>query len=309
MTTPSLSHLATLADSTRSRLLLVLEGQELTVSELIAVLQLPQSTVSRHLKVLGEDGWVTSRADGTSRYYRMAESPSDSAARLWSVVREDLLGTPAIGQDLARRKAVVDDRRRRSRQYFSGVAGQWDEVRRELFGSHVDLQVALAMIDRDAVVGDLGCGSGHVAELLAPHVARVIAVDAQAEMLATARERLAGAENVEVRMSDLERLPIETGTLDIALCSLVLHYVSEPGRVAAEAWRALKPGGRMIVIDMLPHERAELRHAMGHVWTGFSERQVRAWLGEAGFSRIEVKPLTVDPQAKGPSLFLARAVK
>ncbi len=309
MTSPASTHLNTLADSTRSRLLLVLERHELTVSELIAILQLPQSTISRHLKVLGEDGWVTSRADGTSRYYRMSDAPGELAARLWTVVREDAERTPAAEQDRARQVSIIADRRRRSREYFSSVAGQWDEVRGDLFGSQVDLQLALAMLDPSATVGDLGCGSGHLAQLLAPHVARVIAVDASAEMLATARERLSEMSNVEVRMSDLERLPIESGSLDIGICSLVLHYVADPARVLAEAYRAITPGGRLIVIDMTPHDREDLRHAMGHAWTGFSEQQIRAWLGEVGFSSIQWRPLPADPAARGPGLFVAHATR
>jgi ubiquinone/menaquinone biosynthesis C-methylase UbiE/predicted transcriptional regulator len=309
LTSPASTHLNTLADSTRSRLLLVLERHELTVSELIAILQLPQSTISRHLKVLGEDGWVTSRADGTSRYYRMSDAPGELASKLWSVVRDDAERMAAAEQDRARQVSVIADRRRRSREYFSSVAGQWDEVRTELFGAQVDLQLALSMLDPASIVGDLGCGSGHLAQLLAPHVQRVIAVDASAEMLATARERLAGVANVEVRMSDLERLPIESASLDIGICSLVLHYVSEPARVLAEAYRAIRPGGRLIVIDMTPHDREDLRHAMGHAWTGFSEQQTRAWLGEVGFAQVHWRPLPADPVARGPGLFVAQAIR
>lgn len=309
MTSPASAHLSTLADSTRSRLLLVLERHELTVSELCVILQLPQSTISRHLKVLGDDGWVTSRADGTSRYYRMLETPGEWAGRLWEVVRDDVNRSPTAIQDREREEAVLTDRRRRSREYFSSVAGRWHEVRQELFGHQVDLQLALAMLDPHATVGDLGCGTGHLSGLLAPHVARVVAVDASAEMLLAARERLAAYPNVEVRLSDLERLPIESDSLDIALLSLVLHYIAEPARVLAEAWRALKPGGRVIVLDMTPHDREDLRQAMGHVWTGFPEQQVRAWLGEAGFGDVTIGPLPTDAQAKGPRLFVARGRK
>ncbi|MCC6318053.1 MAG: metalloregulator ArsR/SmtB family transcription factor [Gemmatimonadaceae bacterium] len=308
MTTAS-THLSTLADPTRSRLLLVLERHELTVGELCVILQLPQSTISRHLKVLGDDGWVSSRADGTSRFYRMTDPTGEWTRRLWEVVRDDVERSSAAAQDRARETTVVADRRRRSREYFSTVAGQWSEVRRALFGSQVDLHVALALLDPTSTVGDLGCGEGQFAERLAPHVARVIAVDASVEMLAAARGRLAAFPNVDVRQSDLERLPIEAGTLDTAICSLVLHYVAEPGRVLAEAWRALRPGGRLLIVDMTPHDRDELRHTMGHAWTGFSEQQLRAWTGEAGFSNVQLRTLPSDADAMGPALFLLTAVK
>ena len=308
-TSSSPAHLATLADSTRGRLLLVLEHTELTVGELCAVLQLPQSTVSRHLKILSDDGWVGSRAEGTSRYYRMAADLDAWTERLWGLVREDLEASAAARQDQARVAAVTADRRRRSREYFSGVAQQWDEVRAGLFGSRIDLHVALSLIDPRSSVGDLGCGSGHIAELLAPHVARVVAVDGSMEMADAARRRLVEYPNVDVRHGDLERLPIEDSTLDVAVLALVLHYVSEPAGVIIEAHRVLRPGGRLVVIDMLPHDREDLVATMGHLWPGFSESRMGPWLSEAGFTNARIQPLSPDPDARGPELFLATAMR
>ena len=309
MTTSATTHLTTLADSTRGRLLLLLERTELTVGELCVILQLPQSTVSRHLRVLSDEGWVTSRADGTSRYYRMGGSLDEWTGRLWAIVREDLQSTAVAKQDEVREGAVTADRRRRSREYFSSVAGQWDQVRAGLFGGRIDLHLALALIDPSATVGDLGCGSGHFTELLAPHVARVIAVDGSVEMSDAARRRLADRTNVDVRHGDLEQLPIEDGALDLAVLALVLHYVSEPERVVVEARRVLKPSGRLIVIDMLPHEREDLVATMGQVWPGFSESQMASWLGAAGFSDVRVRPLPPDADARGPAVFLASGVR
>jgi ArsR family transcriptional regulator len=309
MTTSATTHLTTLADSTRGRLLLLLERTELTVGELCVIVQLPQSTVSRHLRVLSDEGWVTSRADGTSRYYRMAASLDEWTGRLWAIVREDIQSSAAARQDEVREGAVTADRRRRSREYFSSVAGQWDQVRADLFGARIDLHLALALIDPSATVGDLGCGSGHFTELLAPHVARVIAVDGSVEMSDAARRRLADRTNVDVRHGDLEQLPIEDGTLDLAVLALVLHYVSEPERVVVEARRVLKPSGRLIVIDMLPHEREDLVATMGQVWPGFSESQMGSWLGAAGFGDVRVRPLPPDADARGPAVFLASGVR
>ncbi len=308
MTSASPAHLATLADSTRGRLLLVLEHTELTVGELCAVLQLPQSTISRHLKILSEDAWVESRAEGTSRYYRMANLDTWTG-RLWGLVREDLEASAAARQDQVRVAVVTADRRRRSREYFSGVAQQWDEVRAGLFGSRIDLHVALSLIEPTSSVGDLGCGSGHIAELLAPHVARGVAVDGSVEMADAARRRLAEYPNVDVRHGDLERLPVEDSTLDLAVLALVLHYVSEPEGVITEAHRVLRPGGRLVVIDMLPHDRDDLGATMGHLWSGFSESRMGLWFGGAGFTSARIRPLSPDPEAKGPELFLATGMR
>lgn len=309
MTATSTAHLTTLADPTRGRLLLLLERHELTVSELCAILQLPQSTVSRHLRVLSDEGWVSSRADGTSRYYRMATPADEWTGRLWAVVRDDLVAGAAARQDEARLTGVIADRRRRSREYFSTVAEQWDQVRRELFGGEVDLHLALALIDPAAVVGDLGCGSGHLAEVLAPHVARLVAVDGSVEMADAARNRLSARPNVEVRQGDLEQLPIADGALDLAVLSLVLHYVAEPGRVIAEAHRVLKPGGRVIVLDMLPHDREDLVATMGQAWPGFSPDQMAAWMADAGFAGVHIRPLPPNVDARGPALFLATGTR
>jgi ArsR family transcriptional regulator len=189
------------------------------------------------------------------------------------------------------------------------VAGQWDDVREDLFGSRIDLEIALALVEPGLSVGDLGCGTGRLSELLAPHVARVVSVDASAEMLESARGRLSSFRNVDLHQSDLEHLPVGTATLDLALLSLVLAYVAEPGRVLAEAHRALKPGGRVVVMDMMPHDREDLRHAMGHVWGGFADQQISGWLSEAGFSGVTLRRLAGDAQARGPGLFIAQGRK
>jgi len=128
-------------------------------------------------------------------------------------------------------------------------------------------------------------------------------------MLSAARKRLAKLDNVEIRAGDLESLPIVDEELDAALLVLVLHHVAEPARALAEAHRALSPGGRLLVVDMLPHDRQEYRRTMGHVWLGVGEEQLAAWMREAGFTRVRYVPLPIDPSAKGPTLFVCTAVR
>src|SRR5262245_48238600 len=209
-TAPILDHMAALADPIRCRMLLPLEQHELTVGEICAVLQLPQSTVSRHLKTLADDGWVVSRRDGTSRFYGMVSDDLDAAARrLWSVIREQVSSTNGAEQDDRRLKTVLARRRSKSEEFFASASGQWEMLRGNLFGERFDLHALLALLDADLVVGDLGCGTGLVSGLIAPHVGRVIAVDGSADMVQAARRRLKGATNVEVRRGDLESLPID----------------------------------------------------------------------------------------------------
>jgi SAM-dependent methyltransferase len=302
--------MSALADTTRSRLLLVLERHELAVSELCAVFQLPQSTMSRHLKVLGDERWVVARAEGTSRRYRMLPDRLDPAAqRLWQLMREQTAALAAADQDAQRVSSVLAQRRSKSQEFFSSAAGEWGQLRSELFGERVDGLALLALLDEGWAVGDLGCGTGEVSASLAPFVRRVMAVDASPEMLVAARQRLGGRPNVEVRRGDLEALPVDDAQLDAAILFLVLHYIVEPERALAEAARVLRPGGRLLVVDMTPHDREEYRQRMGHVWQGFSSEQLGGWLEAAGWTSYRYHPLPADPAAKGPTLFAATAVR
>ncbi len=303
-----LDHMSALADPTRCRMLLLLETHELTVGELCAVLQMPQSSVSRHLKTLAEDDWVSSRRDGTSRFYSMAGEDLDVAAgRLWPLIREQVAATTAAKQDERRLRGVLARRRAKSQEFFATAAGKWDRLRADLFGDSFYLWALLALIDPTLVVGDLGCGTGQLTQTIAPHVARVIAVDASSDMLDSARERLQGVPNVQLRRGDLEALPIEGDELHAAMLSLVLHYSPDPALALAEVARALRPGGRVLVVDMLPHDREEYQQQMGHVWLGFSEKQITKFLDGAGFDDVRVRALPADPDAKGPALFAAVA--
>jgi ArsR family transcriptional regulator len=299
--------LTVLSDAIRVRMLAVLEGRELTVSELCDVVQLPQSTVSRHLKTLLDGGWVTSRRDGTRRLYTLPLDDVDpSAKRLWQVVREQASPSATLTQDERRLKQILARRRSQSEAFFSSSAGNWDRLREELFGPASHLRALVGLLDPHLVVGDLGCGTGTVTQCLSPFCERIIAVDASKEMLDAARETL-GDQHIDFRQGSLERLPIESGELDVALMMLVLHHLPEPKRVLAEAARALKPGGRVLILDMLPHEREEYRQTMGHIWLGFSERQMTQWLRAAGFKDVWWRGLPPEPKAKGPSLFVATA--
>jgi ubiquinone/menaquinone biosynthesis C-methylase UbiE/DNA-binding transcriptional ArsR family regulator len=319
-----LDHLSALADTTRSRILLLVERHELTVSELCGIMQLPQSTVSRHLKALADSGWITARAEGTSNLYAMTRPSTGSARpervdgrdeldpsarRLWSLVREQVWQTSAAAQDQRRVQAVLAERRTKSQEFFSSSAGQWDRLRDELFGERFHLGALAAFAGTSWTVGDLGCGTGQVSAAFAPFVARVIAVDGSAAMLQAARKRLSGFDNVDLRRGELEALPIDDAKLDAAMLTLVLHHIAEPGRALADVARVLKSGGRLLVVDMLPHDRENYRQQMGHVWLGFSDEHVRRILDESGFIDVRIVPLSPDAKSRGPGLFVATARK
>jgi len=297
-----------LADVTRLRLLRLLERRELGVAELCDALQLPQSTVSRHLKLLADQGWAASRRDGTSNLYRMVPRELDPAARaLWRTAREECAQWATARQDELRLAARLEERRGASRSFFNHAAGSWDAVRRELYGEEFLAAALAALLPREWTVADLGCGAGHLAAALAPRVARVVGVDQSEAMLAAARARTAPFANVELLPGELEALPLESGSCDAALMILTLCYLPDPAPALAEMARALRPGGRAVVVDLLAHDREDFRRAMGQAHAGFDPGRLAELLSDAGFARADVRPLPPAPGAKGPALFVAAA--
>ncbi|MDZ7779135.1 MAG: metalloregulator ArsR/SmtB family transcription factor [Gemmatimonadota bacterium] len=308
MSAPILDHLNALGDETRVRILALLDGSEFSVGELSTVLQLAQPTVSRHLKTLAEEGWVDVRQDGRSRHYRVSPDLDDGARELWQIVRARLGEDGPYTSDAERAAAVLRDRQLRSDEFFARAAERWDDMREELFGRGVRFAPLLGLLDSGWTVGDLGTGTGALARVIAPFVQRVVGIDRSSEMLSAAEHRLEDIENVELRPGALEALPIEDGELDVALLSLVLHYVVDPPQVLSEVYRTLRPGGRAVVLEMREHERGVgYADEMGHVWPGFEPAQIERWLNETGFDEIRTHKLAPDPSASGPMLFLTSA--
>jgi ArsR family transcriptional regulator len=307
---PLLDSFSALSDATRCRILWLLERQELTVGELCSVLQLPQSTVSRHLKTLADAGWVSSRRDGTSRYYALASIAGGAGqGTLWELTKDQLAGRPGVEQDARRLAHVLARRGAASQQFFATSAGEWDRVRAELFGTSIQVHTLLGLLPASWTVADLGCGTGAVLPLLAPHVRAVVGIDASEEMLAAARQRTAHLANVELRQASLETLPLASDSVDAAVVMLVLHHLPAPVPALAEAHRVLKPGAGLLIVDMAAHEHEEYRQRMGHVWLGFSEEQLQRLVEQAGFRSIRIDPVPPAPEARGPGLWAAVARK
>jgi ArsR family transcriptional regulator len=305
--TPELvARLAALSDPARLRIMRLLEGHELSVGELAKALQFPQSTLSRHLKPLHEGGWIIRRVEGTASLYRLhAPSLSEDAAALWTLARSQLGDASTFGQDDARLEGVLAERRTDSSDYFGKLGGEWDSVRRDLFGIRFTIEPLLGLISSDLVVADLGCGTGNAAELLAPFVKRVIAVDREPAMLAAARTRLADFQNVVFREGDLLELPLDDGQVTAAISYLVLHHLEAPARAVAEMDRILDTDGVALIIDMVAHNRESYRHTMGHQHLGFDREQVESWTEGTQLKLQQYRPLRADPDAKGPGLFVA----
>lgn len=299
------SVLEALAEPVRLRLVRILEGQELAVGEIVRVLQLPQSTVSRHLKVLNEAGLLAKRTAGTAALYRVVLDDLALPVRaIWMAVREQVDGS----EDVHRLRAVLAERRLDSQAFFGRVAGEWDDLRARLFGADFTAKALLATLPSDWVVADLGCGTGNATELLASHVERVIAVDQSQPMLDAAKLRLKDSGNIQFAAGSLEKLPLKDKSVDAAVCVLVLHHLAEPVKALKEMKRILRTdrsGGLVLIVDMVEHDRQDYRHTMGHTHLGFSGPRMVAMLEEAGFRGNRVSVLASDPEGKGPGLFAA----
>ncbi len=299
--------LSTLSEPTRLRLLYVLAREELSVGELSRALQLPQSTVSRHLKQLLDGGWLEKRSAGTASFFLLAQPLPDEAAALWSVVAAELDASGAYAEDSLRVESVLARRELEGRAFFGRHAGRWAQLRRELFGEDTALPVLLSLLPPELVVADLGCGTGELVAALAPYARRVIGVDREAAMLEVARRRCAGLENAVLLEGGLGALPIPDEALDAALCTLVLHHVEDLVAAFADIARTLRPGGRLVVLDMVQHTRRAYRRSMGHRHLGFSEETLEALARGAGLILESYRRLPPDPQALGPGLFVARS--
>jgi len=303
-----LSWMGSLADPTRLRLLRLLERQELAVAHLCEIVQLPQSTVSRHLKVLGDEGFIQSRAQATNRLYRMVRMEKEAPARrLWLLARAETDAWPTARQDELRLRRLRARQHPAAQSFFAGASGEWDRLREDAYGRAFNQVALLGLLPSTWVVADLGCGTGSLAAALAPFVARVVGVDQSAAMLKAARARTAAQENVELRQGRLEALPIEEASCDGALLVLALSYVPEPSLVLAEMARILRPGGRAVVVDLLRHDREEFRIAMSQHHLGFEPGEMVEMMDDAGLGGASARDLDPEPGAKGPALILTTA--
>jgi ArsR family transcriptional regulator len=311
--------LRALADPMRCRIIRLLEhaaGPGLRVGELAEALKLPQSTVSRHIKNLSEARVVDGRRDGTSMFYRLAPLPGPSAMRqLRALAREYLAHDQQVQADEERLLYVLRQRQQQNPDFFNASAPQWDTIRTQWFGEHFHLQAMLAALNPDWIVGDLGAGTGTMAALMSPHVRRVIAVEPSPAMLRAAKNRIKSLDmqNVTLLSGRVESLPPEVDALDMALVSLVLHHVDDPGAALVDIFRVLKPGGFLLIVDLMPHDVQMFKEKMGHRWMGFAPGQMMEMLSQAGFVNIRRHTLAARKtrsrrdRAAVPDLFVMRA--
>jgi ArsR family transcriptional regulator len=299
-----------LADSTRVRILALLEREELAVQELMQVLGMAQSRVSRHLAILRDAGLLRDRRDGTFVFYRLVRPTRGPWAELWPLLQRALDDDPSAQRDAAALGRVLEARAGRTRSFFDAVGPEWDALRK-VFGDDVLRARAITrLVPQDLTVLDLGTGTGILALELARLGMRVVAVDHSSRMLDAAREKFeaAGVEGVELRRGDAAALPLEDASVDAAFAHVVLQYLSAPGDAVAEMARVVRPGGIVVTTDFLRHDQAWMRDELGVVWLGFAPDEVEAWFRNAGL--VDFCFETGEPLSRGrdlPGSFIASA--
>jgi ArsR family transcriptional regulator len=312
-TIPLADRLAALSDQTRLRIVRLAETCELSVGEIARVVQLPQSTVSRHLKTLSETGWLVRRSEGTASLYALTQDDLPEESRpLWQALRGPLHEDGEWQEDQKRLRSVLAERRTDSLSFFGRVGGEWDAVRTELFGGRFTSLALLGLVQRSWRVADVGCGTGNAAELLAPFVERVYAVDLSQAMLDAARTRLADQGNITFVQAPADATGLPDASVDAVVCVLALHHLEDPARAVRELTRVLRTtqgGGKALIVDMVAHTRDEYRRTMGHKHLGFSRESMSRMLEEAGLTDITYHELPGEAEAKGPALFVATGEK
>jgi len=298
--------LGMLSDPVRLRVLRALATHELAVGEIARALQMPQSTASRHIKPLFDARLAVRRMEGTTSLYRVDHSILTSEVQtLWALTRKRLDGSAQSQDDDARLGVVIASRKMGSPDFFGRIGGEWDSIRKALFGESIGSDAVLGLLDPHAVVGDIGCGTGEISQRIAPYVARVIAIDRESAMIDAAKRRLSSQTNIDFRRGDVMALPLKDRTLDAAVAMLLFHHVDDPAAAVVELARTLKLGGHLLVIDMVEHERAEYRTTMGHRHLGFSHNDAKAWARASGLHLSRWRRVTPGVDVRGPGLFSA----
>jgi ubiquinone/menaquinone biosynthesis C-methylase UbiE/DNA-binding transcriptional ArsR family regulator len=300
----------TFADPTRLRILFLLEREELAVQELMEVLGMAQSRVSRHLGILREAGLLQDRRDGTFVLYRFTVPQSGYWREAWQLVSRSLGEDATTSRDLAALNRVVEARASRSRSFFDSVGPEWDALRKVWSDDLLRARALACLIPPGLRVADIGTGTGVLALEMARAGLRVVAVDHSPRMLDAARAKLQRDPDLDVdlRLGDASSLPIADGEVDAAFAHMVLQYLASPAEALREMARVVAPGGSVIVIDFVRHDREWMRQELGVVRLGFTPAEIAC-----GFAAVGLEETRIETQASAsrtadlPETFIASA--
>lgn len=275
-----------LSDETRLRLMLVLSRYELSVNELVNLMGMGQSRISRHLKILADAGLLVARRDGLWVFYSLPKT--SLGQRFWQAILPFLMEHPNHINDLALASNIVQERALKSRQFFNAVADDWDEMTGKLMGSFNLPAAILKQITKCRLAADLGCGTGHMLGWLLKKADKVIGVDGSPRMLDIARQRFAEEkEQLSLRIGELEHLPLADNEVDLVNISMVLHHLENPALALREIYRVLAHKGKLVIAELLKHDNERLRTEYGHRWLGFEKSYLLDCLEEFTIENTE----------------------
>lgn len=303
-----LEALKSLADHTRLRLIGILAHGEFTVQELTEILQMGQSRISRHLKILTEAGILTTRKQGTWSYFRL-NGDNEFFRGIRETLLENIDSIAEYRSDQEGVARILDERRRKSQDFFDRHARQWDHLASEIIPVSAYADQLLERIKSPNIAVDIGVGTGRLLDPLADVAQQVIGVDHSASMLDEARKRTSDAdlENIELRLGEMTHLPIADAVADCAILNMVLHHAPHPPTVLAEVNRTLQPGGQLLIADFGEHEHEWLRERMADQWLGFARQSLDNWLNEAGFQVSDY--IEIEAKDNIPVIFVLSAQK
>jgi ArsR family transcriptional regulator len=278
-----------LSDATRLRILALLAGDELSVNELKEITRMGQSRISTHLGLLQETGLVSGRRDGKRSFYRLVQQPKGALADVLKLSLQAARELPEHSDDAVNLRRILKRRQEQAEVLFNQVAGRFDRV----YGPGRSWQAFGHMLLRilpPIEVADLGAGEGLLSELLARRCKKVIAVDNSAKIVAfgARKAKKNGINNLEFRLGDLQDPPLDEASVDLVILSQALHHAEDPALALAATHRVLRPGGRVMILDLLKHKFHQAHELYGDRWLGFSESELHRWLESAGYTRIEI---------------------
>ncbi len=298
-----LPYFKALADETRLRLFNILCAHELNVNELVSILDMGQSRISRHLKILSSSGLLDWRREGLWVFY--ASAKAGEAKTFIDAIVPCMSKDASLLADLEMARSLVEERAQHTRQFFNRIAEDWDKLSREVLGDFDLPKVVLELMPACQRAVDLGCGTGNVLQAMLGKAREVIGVDGSARMLELARRRfVAEAERVSLRIGDLSHLPLRDKEADFACLNMVLHHLDAPSDILHEIKRILTPEGILVVTDFDKHEDEQMRHEYGDRWLGFDAEVLHAHLERAGFIVLSSR---IAPVERGLALHIIQA--
>ena len=293
----TLKALRALSDSTRLRIMAVLDRDELSVNELQEITRMGQSRISTHLRLLQDAGLVQSRRDGKRTFYRFNDNADKGTREFIALAIRGAGELPEHGSDQVNLKRIVARRKQQEQVYFNQVAGRFDRS----YGPGRSWQAfghLLLRILPPITVADLGSGEGLLSELLARRCKKVIAVDNSEKMVefGARKAKKNGLKNLEFRLGDLQNPPIEPNSVDLVILSQALHHAEKPDETIQATHRLLAPGGQLLMLDLAKHKFERAHELYGDRWLGFAESDLQGWLEEAGFKKVEVSIVAREEQ-------------